>query len=368
MDFNSSDLQRMLLDSAERFIGEHYSLEHRRALREVPDGLDREAWSTFAELGWLGLAVPEELGGIGGSMADVALLCAALGTHCVTEPYVSSAVIAPWLLAASAAPHSDLIDGLVAGDVRIALVHDELGERYDYAAPRATILSGSAGGMVLDGQKMLAMDAPSATHYIVTAQGPEGLAMVLVEAASAGITADPYRLYDGSRAADIRFDGCAVPDSAVIATGDRAQTLLNGALDRARIAFAAQAVGSMEAELEICSAYLKERQQFGQPIGKFQALQHIMADMFVATHQARSALYFAISRIESGAADSARAVSLARLNIGEASQLVSRQAIQLHGGYGVTDEYEVSHHYRRQLIIEKLYGDLDYHTRRLAPA
>lgn len=367
MDFNSSDLQRMLLDSAERFIGEHYSLEHRRSLREVPDGLDQKAWSTFAELGWLALAVPEDLGGLGGSMADVAVLCTALGSRCVTEPFVSSAVIGPWLLAAAPEPGT-LIEGIVAGDVRLALAHDEPDERYAYGAARGTTLSTSGNGVVLDGQKMLAVDAPSATHYIVTAQGPDGLALVLVEAGSAGIASDAYRLYDGSRAADIRLEGCAAPSTAVIATGDKAQALLDGALDRARIAMAAQIVGSIEAELEICSAYLKERQQFGQPIGKFQALQHIMADMFVATHQARSALYFAISRIDAEPADLARAVALARINIGEASQLVSRQAIQLHGGYGVTDEYEVSHHYRRQMVIEKLYGDLDYYTRRLAPA
>lgn len=367
MDFNLSDLQRMLLDSAERFIGEHYSLEHRRGLRQVPDGLDAAAWSTFAELGWLGLAVPEEFGGLGGSMADVAVLCTALGGRCVTEPFVSSAVIAPFLIAGAGQPDAGLLEGIIAGGARVALCHDEPDERYAFDRPRKTSLGPAAGGFALSGQKVLAVDAPSATHLIVTAQAPDGLALALVDAAAAGVTADPYRLYDGARASDIRFDGVALQAGAVIATGERAKALLANALDRARLACAAQMLGSMEAELEICSAYLKERQQFGQPIGKFQSLQHIMADMFVATHQSRSALYHALSKVDDDdAARRARAVSLACVTIGEGSQLVSRQAIQLHGGYGVTDEYEVSHHYRRQLVLEKLYGDLDFHVRRLA--
>ena len=183
---------------------------------------------------------------------------------------------------------------------------------------------------------------------------------MLAPAADAGIVRQDYALHDGSRAADIRFDGVVLPADAVVASGPEAETLLALALDRARIVLAAQAVGSMEAMLDICSAYLKERNQFGQPIGSFQALQHIMADMFVAAHQARSALYFALSQADTDAGQRRRAVGLACINIGEAGQLVSRQAVQLHGGYGVTDEYEVSHHYRRQLVLEKQYGDLAY--------
>jgi len=366
MDFDLSDLQRMLLDSAERYIGDHYSLEHRRSLRARPDGTDHEAWATFAELGWLALAIPEELGGLGGSLTDVAVLCSALGSRCVTEPYVNTAVLAAHMLAAAHEPRADLLAEIAGGTARFALVHDEPNERYDYTGPRETRLTAAGNALTLSGQKMLAFDAPGATHFIVTAQTDEGLALVLVEAGEAGVSSASYAIYGGGCAADILFEGVTLSAGAVLAKGEKAAAILAEALDRARLAFAAQMVGSMEAELEICSAYLKERQQFGQPIGKFQSLQHIMADLFVAAHQSRSILYFALSRIGADAAERARAVALARLRINEAAMLVARQAIQLHGGYGLTDEYEVSHHYRRQIVLEKSYGDTEFYIRRLA--
>ena len=365
MDFNLSDLQRMLLDSAERYIGDRYSLEHRRALRETADGLDSDAWASFAELGWLALPIPEDLGGLGGTLTDVAVLGTALGSRCVTEPLVSTAVVGAHLLAGADQPKSDLLADVAGGTARLALAHDEPGERYEYAGKRAVQLAAAGGGFTLSGQKMLALDAPSATHLVVTAEGPDGLALVLVGAGESGVSSTGYRLYDGSRAADINFDNVTLPEDAVLTSGEKASALLLQALDRARLANAAQMIGSMEAELEICSAYLKERQQFGQPIGKFQSLQHIMADMFVAAHQARSILYFALSKIDAEPAERERAVSLARLNINEAAMLVSRQSIQLHGGYGVTDEYEVSHHYRRQIVLEKCYGDTEFYLSRL---
>ncbi|KTR83603.1 hypothetical protein NS277_08280 [Novosphingobium barchaimii] len=364
MDFNPSDLQRMLLDSAERYLSERFTLEHRRSLRETPDGLDTDAWEKFAELGWLALAIPEDLGGLGGSMADVAALATALGYSCVSQPFTSTAVVAPIILAGADDVQTDLIEEIVGGSARIALAHDEIGDRYDYSEPRGTSLTGGGNGQVLNGQKMVVIDAPSATHLIVSANEGDELVLVLVPVDAAGTEQSPYPLHDGTRAADIRFDG--VEGGLVLARGDKARDLLAKALDHGRVAYAAQMVGSMEADLALCSSYLKERQQFGQPIGKFQALQHIMADMFVATHQARSILYFSLSTIDASAEERARAISLARINISEAYQIVARQAIQLHGGYGITDEYDVSHHYRYQMVLEKLYGDAAFYERRLA--
>ncbi|MBV9841035.1 MAG: acyl-CoA dehydrogenase family protein [Sphingomonadaceae bacterium] len=364
MDFNLSDLQRMLLDTAERYLAERFTLEHRRALRDTADGLDTEAWSTFAELGWLALAIPEAQGGLGGTMADIAVLGAALGYRCVALPFTSSAVIAPMILAESDAPQGGLLQAIAEGISRVALAHDEPDERYNYSAGRRTMLTDSGSGWTVTGQKMLVLDAPSATHLIVSAGGDDDFTLTLVPADAEGISSSPYPLLNGARAADIVLD--EVAGGIPLARGRKARTLLANALDYGRIADAAQMVGSMEADLALCSAYLKERQQFGQPIGKFQALQHIMADMFVATHQARSILYSAIAAAEADEATRSRAVSLARINIAEAHQIVARQAIQLHGGYGITDEYEVSHHYRHQIVLEKLYGDVDFHERRLA--
>lgn len=367
MDFNLSDLQRMMLDSAQRLLADRYTLEHRRTLRDSADGFDAEGWTSFAEMGWLALAIPEEQGGLGGSLEDIAVLMTALGGKLVIEPVVSTAVLAPHILCAADTVPDELLASIGGGESRVALAHDEPNERYAYGTKRGTTLTPSGDGYRLVGQKVLVLDAGSATQLIVSASidGKDGFALVLVDAKAAGVNPKSYMVVDGSRAADIHFDVSVAAD-AVLIPPERGIAVLGEALDRARVALLAQAVGSMEACLQTCSGYVKERQQFGQPIGKFQSLQHIMADMFIATHQSRSALYQALAHMGDDVAASARAVSLAKLTIGEASQLVSRQAIQLHGGYGVTDEYEVSHHYRRLLVIEKTYGDLDYHIRRLA--
>lgn len=367
MNFNLSDLQRMLLESAERYIGDHFTLEHRRALRQTQNGMDDAAWQTFAELGWLSILVPEELGGLGGTMTDVAVLAGALGHGCVKEPFTSSAVLGATLLAGGASLPHKIMEDLISGTARIALAYDEPGERYAYGVPRSATLRKDGSDLLLSGQKMMVVDAPAATHYIVAVQESDDLALALVDAQAEGVSASPYALYDDSRAADLHFDNVSIPADRLLASGATAASLLALALDRTRVAHAAQSVGSMEAQLDICSAYLKERHQFGQPIGRFQALQHIMADMFVATHQARSMLYFALSQLDAPARRREQSVAMAKVHIGEAAQLVSRQAIQLHGGYGVTDEYEVSHHYRRQLVLEKLYGDITYSVARAAP-
>ncbi|NBB52623.1 acyl-CoA dehydrogenase [Rhizobium sp. CRIBSB] len=366
MDFNHSDLQRMLLEGAERFIGDHFTLEHRRGLRAGDTGLDESAWATFAELGWLALGIPEELGGLGGTQADIAVLAAAFGGRCVSQPFVSTAVLGTHILSGAVPPRTEVLESIIGGSARLALAHREPGERYPGSSPRAVTATPSDQGLVLSGQKMMALDAPSATHLIVSASMPDGgLALLLVEAGAAGVHSEAYPLVDNSRAADIRFDDVRLTDDAVLAKGPAADVLLAEAVDRASLARLAQAVGSMEEVLRICSAYLKERQQFGQPIGRFQALQHIMADMFVVTHQSRSALYQAVAHMDAVQEVRRRALSLAAITIHEAGQLVSRQGVQLHGGYGVTDEYEISHHYRHLLVLEKADGDLDFHLRRV---
>jgi alkylation response protein AidB-like acyl-CoA dehydrogenase len=367
MDFNHSDLQRMLLEGAERFIGDHFTLEHRRGLRGGDTGLDESAWATFAELGWLALGTPEAQGGLGGTQADIAVLAAALGGRCVSQPFISTAVLGTRILSGTMPPRTEVLEAIIGGSARVALAHREPGERYPGTSRREVTVTPDAESLILSGQKMMVLDAPSATHLIVSASLPDGgLALLLVDADAAGVHSEAYPLVDNSRAADIRFDGVRLTDEAALATGPVAEALLADAVDRASLARLAQAVGSMEEVLRICSAYLKERQQFGQPIGKFQALQHIMADMFVVTHQSRSALYQAVAHMDEVPEVRRRALSLAAITIHEAGQLVSRQGVQLHGGYGVTDEYEISHHYRHLMVLEKADGDLDFHLNRVA--
>ena len=369
MDFNYSDMQQMLVDSAAKLIADTYTLEDVRQQRSIANGLNEKNWNQFAELGWLALPIPEAAGGLGCSFEDVVVLSTMLGRALAVEPYVSTVVIGGHILGAvgDEERRNAMLGQIATGETRTALAHGEPGERYGDSASRATTAKAEGNGFRLDGRKMLSLDAPSATHLIVSATMDDGaLGLFLVPRETAGITDESYPLVDGAVASDLFLEDVRIDADALIASGDAATTLIAEASDRAAVALMAQAVGSMEASLEICSAYIKERKQFGQAIGKFQALQHIMADMFVATHQSRSALYYALSNIEAEPERRESAVSVAKLLIGEAAQLVSRSGIQLHGGYGVTDEFIISHHFRRLMVLEKQFGDVDAHSRRLA--
>jgi alkylation response protein AidB-like acyl-CoA dehydrogenase len=361
MEFAKSDIQQMLLDSAERFLGETAGVEYWREQRHSAEGFDRARWAAFAELGWLALPVPESAGGLGGTLEDVALLNITLGRHLATEPYVSTAVLCAQILAAADVErHSDLLAAVAEGSLRLALAH----EANDAVAIR------SGRGFVLNGRKLMALDAPSADRLIVSAEleGEAGLALFLVDREAEGVLLDAYPLIDGARAADVVLCDVALGPEALIAGGNTGAAILQAATDRASVALMAQAVGSMEACLAICGDYVKERKQFGAAIGSFQAVQHMLSDMFIAAYQARSMLYQAIAGSYEDAQSFSAAVSAARIVVSEAGQVVSRGGIQVHGGYGITDEYEISHHFRRLLAIEKSYGDIDRHVRRWAEA
>ncbi len=368
MDFAKSDIQAMLLDSAERLLSENAGVEYWRHQREGALGFDEARWAQFAELGWLALLAPEAAGGLDGTIEDVSLLNIALGKALATEPYVSTVVLADHVLKQSSdeTRGHELLGEIATGSLRIALAHQENGA--DPLAGDATGTRARASGedYVLNGTKMMALDVPSAGQLIVSARidGEEGTGLFLVPAAADGLTSEAYPLIDGTRAADIVLTDVALPGSALLVSGNRGAVVLREAIDRASIALMAQAVGAMEAANKVCAAYVQERKQFGVAIGSFQAIQHIMADNFVAAHQARSMLYHALAHAEQDEATRSAALSAARLVIGEAGQTVSRNGIQVHGGYGLTDEYAIGHYFRRLMCIEKQYGDLIRHGER----
>lgn len=366
MDFAKSDIQTMLQDSAERLLAETAGIEYWREQRHNPLGFDPARWAQFAELGWLALPMPEVAGGLDGTIEDVALLNVALGKALATEPYASTVVLAGHVLRAAIDQDraTALQSEIAAGIARFALAHQEAGsDPLAYARP-ATQARRVVGGFVLTGAKILALDAPGAAHLIVSARIGEDdrLALFLVPAGSAGVEIAAYPLIDGTRAADIRFDAVALPDDALLVGAG--EDVLREAVELASIALLAQAVGAMEAAVGICGRYAAERKQFGCAIGSFQAIQHILADMFVAAHQSRSMLYHVLAHAGHEAAARSAALSAARLVVGEASQLVARQGVQVHGGYGLTDEYAISHYFRRLMSLEKQYGDLTTHTGR----
>jgi alkylation response protein AidB-like acyl-CoA dehydrogenase len=367
MDFNLSEEQVLLRDALRRFLSERHDLEHRRRVIGGEAGWSSERWADYAEFGWLALRVPEAHGGLGCSAVEMGLMMEEMGRALALEPVLPSAVLATQLLRACGGPLAErLLPQMAAGEAVLAVAHLESDLRHR-GGRIATTLSGAAGSQHLSGHKLLVLGAPGATHLIVSARQAGERALFVIEAGRPGVALRPYRLVDGRMAADALLEGVAVSPEDRLAVGPAAEQALEEALDWAALGLMAEAVGAMEACQEITADYLKTRVQFKQPIGRFQALQHLMADGFVDAQEARSMLYAAYAVMDAPAAQRRQTVAAAQLVVTEAGRRVSSQALQMHGGYGMTDEYRISHHFRQLLVLSKLFGDSADALERMAP-
>lgn len=366
MDFNLTDEQQMLREAVRRFAQEQYTFEARRRLIDSPEGFGQENWSAYAELGWLALGLPEDVGGLNCSFVETALVMEEFGRVLALEPYASSAILCARMVDASQkAEHREtLLPALGEGKLRMALAHSEADSRYNLAAIYSTMATVTGDGYVLDGQKTLAFDAPAADQLIVSACVNGGFALFVVPREMSGVSMDAYTLIDGSRAADVTFKSVKLPSSALLVEPSHALEVLEEAIDRTVLAQVAEALGAMEAVLDITNAYIKQRVQFGQPIGKFQALQHRMAEMFVEVQETRSILYRGMALLDAAPAERKRSISSAKVVASNAAKFVGAQGIQLHGGIGMTEEYAVGHYYKKLIAFEKRYGDTEYHVGR----
>ena len=368
MDFNYTEEQLALQDTLRRFIAKDYPVEHRRALAKSADGFDRAAWKTFADFGILALPFDEEFGGLNGNAVDSMLVMEMLGRGLALEPYVPTVVLCGGLIrdAASAAQKEALLPAIAGGELMLALAHFEAGGRYaiDQVATTATAVG---GGWQLDGAKAVVLGAPSADQLIVSARDGTGISLFLVDAKTPGVSLRSYPTQDGARAADVKLTKVQVGADALIGPVGGALAIVERAVDYANAALCAEAVGIMSALNEVTLEYLKTRKQFGVPIGKFQALQHRMADMVIATEQARSMATLAAVRVDSAdAAERSRAVAAAKAYVTQSARLVGQQAVQLHGGMGVVDELNVGHYFKRLTMIGLSFGDADYHLGRFS--
>lgn len=366
MDFNLTDEQQMLRDAVRRFAQEQYTFEARRRLIESGSGCSKEHWKSFAELGWLALGLPEDVGGLNCSFVETALLMEEFGRALVLEPYANSAILCARIVDASdRREHREtLLPSIADGKLRLALAHSEADARYNLATVQATTAMSSGEGYVLDGVKTLAFDAPAADQLIVSARLDGGFGLFIVPCETKGVSINAYPLIDGTHAADVELKSVRLPASALLIEPDRALSVLEEAIDRTVLAQVAEALGAMEAVLEITNAYIKQRVQFGQPIGKFQALQHRMAEMFVEVQETRSILYRGMALLDAAPAERKRAISAAKVVASNAAKFVGAQGIQLHGGIGMTEEYAVGHYYKKLIAFEKRHGDTEYHVGR----
>ncbi|MCX7148765.1 MAG: acyl-CoA dehydrogenase family protein [Rhodocyclales bacterium] len=368
MDFNYTEEQLALQDTLRRFIARDYGFEHRRESAKSTDGFDRSAWKTFADFGILALPFPEGFGGLNGNAVDTMLVMEMLGRGLALEPYVSTVVLCGGLIrdAGSTEQKETLLPAVAGGELMLAFAHFESGSRYavDHVATTATA---NGHGWKIDGAKAVVLGAPSADKLLVSAKDGKGISLFLVDAKIPGVTLRAYPTQDGARAADVKLAGVQVGADALIGTAGNALPAIERALDYANAALCAEAVGIMSALNEVTLEYLKTRKQFGQPIGKFQALQHRMADMVIATEQARSMATLAAVRADSAdAAERSRSVAAAKAYVTQSARLVGQQAVQLHGGMGVVDELNVSHYFKRLTMIGLTFGDADYHLGRFS--
>lgn len=357
MDFSFTEEQQLLDDTVGRFVAKDYAFEKRRAIRNSAAGWSRDTWQALADLGLLALNVPEEHGGLGAGPVDTMLVMNALGPGLLLEPYLASAVVATALLR-ECPPQAGLLAQMAAGERIVVLAHDESGARGDPGRV-ATLCRIEETDFLLDGRKCVVAHAAAADALIVSARLEDDLALFLVPRDAPGLTLDAYPTLDGTRAAEVHLAGVRLPATARLAAG-------HTALDRAQgIGLAAQcaeAVGIMKATLDATVDYLRTRQQFGQPIGRFQALQHRAADMLVHYEQAKSMSTLAALRCTSkNAAERRRALSAAKVVTGRAARFIGQQAVQLHGGMGMSDELIVSHWFKRLTAIELAYGGTDTH-------
>ncbi len=376
MDFRLTEEQQALQETLRRFIAKDYDFERRRSLAGSPLGYSAEAWAQYAELGLLGLPYPEEFGGLGGNGVDIMAVMELIGQGLLLEPYLSTVVLCGGLLrdAAAQAMKEALLPQIAAGKLQIALAAYEAAGRYELAHVASTAVR-DAKGWRLTGRKSVVLDAPSADYFLVSARSSgnrtaaDGVSLFLVRRDAPGLTLQAYPTQSGGRAADLHLQGVPVDDNAVIGTPERALPVIERAVDQGIAALCGEAVGIVTALNEATLNYLKTRKQFGTVIGSFQALQHRMADMFIAAEQSRSmAIIAAIQAAGDEPAARRRAISGAKAYIGQAARFVGQQAVQLHGAMGVVDELNVSHYFKRLTMIDMTFGDADHHLARFSDA
>ena len=373
MQFSLTPEQQQLGDLVQRFLHEQYDFQTRRKILDSPAGWSRQVWSKLAELGLLALQVPEEEGGMAPAVVETLLSVTAMGQAMLLEPYVSSAIVATTLIRelGSAQQRKEMLSAMASGERIAVLAHLEGGARFDLQRV-VTSARRSGSGWALKGRKSVVLHAPAADVLLVSARTsgePDeqtGISLFAVGREAKGVTLVPYRTFDGVCAAEVSLSDAP---GALVGEEGRAFGGIAAAVDHGIAAICAEAAGALQATLDTTIEYTKTRKQFGVPIAKFQVLQHRMVDMLIHVEQARSMSYLAAMRAaEPPSPERRRALAAAKVVVGNACRFVGQQAVQLHGGMGVSDETVVSHLFRRLTALEIELGDTGHHLEQFIAA
>jgi len=374
MDFEYSEEQRLLADTLKRFLTTNYSLDARAKILASEAGYSEDVWAALAEMGLLGLPYDTEYGGFGGSAVDAMIVMEAIGEGLLLEPYLATVGLGGRFVARAGteAQKRRILTAIAEGKAKLALAQTERGARYDLQHV-ATTARRTGAGWVLGGEKCAVLHGGCADILVVPARtagdvnNPQGISLFLVNQGTPGVTLQEYRTIDNLRAVDVKLSAAAVPEEALIGPEGDGLALLEEVVDYGTALLCAEAVGAIRYANEATLAYLKSRRQFGVPIGSFQVLQHRMVDMLISYEQSRSMACLACVKVDTAdAAERRRVVSAAKIKIADACRHVSQEAVQLHGGMGMTEDLKISHTFRRLTMIAQTFGDLDHHLERFA--
>jgi len=372
MDFSFTDEQTLLEDSVAKYFTNDYDFDARQALVKSEDGFSRENWSTFAELGWLGVPFAEEDGGFGGGAIESMLMSENFGKGLLFEPYLATVVLSGGAIkhGGNADQKNQHLPGIIDGSIQAALAYAEPQGRFNLADITTTARK-EGDGFVLDGYKAVVLNGPAADLLVVSARtsgeqrDEQGISVFVLDANASGVSRRDYPTVDGMRASEVTFEGVKVDAAALLGEEGEGLAIIERAIDDGIMAVGAEAVGCMEVLYKSTVEYCKTREQFGQPIGKFQVLQHRMVDMFMEHEQSKSLMYMAAMRLDEGYGPEAqKAVSAFKVQVGKSGRFVGQNAVQLHGGMGMTDELNIGHYFKRLTIIDTLFGNVDHHLKR----
>lgn len=368
MNFEFTEEQVMLRDSVARYVQDDYDWETRVAIADSDAGIDRTKWQTFAELGWLSIPFAEEHGGFGGGALDVMVVMEELGKGLVLEPYLATVLLYGGLLqkGGSAQQQEARIPSIIDGSSLGAFAYLERQSRFE-TSDVVTTATANDGGYVLNGEKVVVFNGVSADQLIVSARtsgeqsDEQGISLFLVAADAEGVESVSYRMMDGQRVANIVFKDVQVSADDLVGALDDGHALINAVVRDANLALSAEALGIMAQLNAKTVEYARTREQFGVAIGKFQALQHRMVDTFISYEQTKSLLYRAVCALTDDQEDEDQAIHALRMMVDKAGKHIFGEAIQLHGGMGITDELDIGHYAKRLMMINTTFGNGDYH-------
>jgi alkylation response protein AidB-like acyl-CoA dehydrogenase len=371
MDFSFTEEQTLLRNSVQKFIQNAYDFDTRRKASKSEAGWRKEVYGQFAEMGLLGVAVPEDFGGLGGNAVDTMIIAEEFGRGLVIEPWLQNAVIATGLLkaAGSQSQKEELLPAIAAGETIFAFAYAEPQGRFNLA-DLTTTAKKSGDGYVLNGHKAVVLGAPFADKLLVTARtsggqrDADGVTLFVVDKSAKGVSTRDYPTVDGSRASEVTLENVSVGADAVVGEVGGGLKSVELVADQAIAALAAESTGAMKVLNDTTIEYAKTRKQFGTPIGKFQVLQHRMVDMFMNYEQSVSISYMVTLKLDEDEVERKKAASAAKVQIGKAGRFIGQSAVQIHGGMGMTDELNVGHYFKRLTMIDTLFGNVDHHLKR----